>query len=93
VVNPEGGHEKVVAGGDFDVPGPGTYQAKCDVIYRNNGNSKFGSEKRPGMNNLSLAKTPAPNAYDRDAKSAVLKAAPKCGFGTSNRPVSHNGRC
>ncbi len=92
VVNPEGGHDKLTAGTDFNVPGPGSYQAKTDIIYRNNGNSKFGSETRPGMGNPQAGKTPAPNSYSRDAKSAVMKAAPKFGFGSSTRPSSHGGR-
>jgi hypothetical protein len=44
------------------------------------------------MNNGQLAKTPAPNAYNRDAKTAILKSAPKFGFGSSTRPQSHGGR-
>ena len=88
VITPDGGHEKMTQSCDFNVPGPGTYQAKNDVVYRNFGNSKFGSETRPGMNNAHLAKTPAPNAYDRDSKSCVLKLAPSYGFGSSKRPAS-----
>lgn len=40
------------------------------------------------MNNAQLAKTPAPNAYDREAKSVVLKHAPAYGFGSSKRTQS-----
>lgn len=68
-----------------NVPGPGTYYAKTEIIFKNFGNSKFGSEKRPGMNKAYLAKTPAPNAYNRECKSVILKRAPSFGFGTSKR--------
>ena len=33
-------------------------------------------------------KVPAPNAYNRDAKSCVLFSAPAFGFGTSTRSMS-----
>jgi len=33
-------------------------------------------------------KQPAPNSYNREAKSAVLKRAPAFGFGTSRRPAT-----
>lgn len=49
VITPEGGHQKMTESCDFNVPGPGTYQANASVVYRNNGNSKFGTEARPGM--------------------------------------------
>jgi hypothetical protein len=92
VVNSDGGHDKITSSVDFNTPGPGAYSAKTDIVFHNNGNSKFGSEKRPGMNSQQHARTPGPNAYSRDAKSAVMKSAPKCGFGSSTRPVSNGGR-
>lgn len=68
-----------------NMPGPGTYHSKTELTTKNFGSSKFGGEIRPGMNNAALAKTPAPNAYNREAKSCVLKAAPSFGFGSSKR--------
>lgn len=35
---------------------------------------------------------PAPNAYNRDSKNGVLKAAPSFGFGTSKRPATADAR-
>lgn len=92
VVSPDGGHEKVPSNVDGNVPGPGAYSAKTSYVFRNNGNSKFGTEARPGLNSNQHANTPAPNAYSRDAKSAVMKSAPRFGFGSSTRPTSHGGR-
>lgn len=88
-ITADGGHEKLTQSCDFVVPGPGTYSAKNDVVYRNHGNSKFGTETRPSINQANLGANPAPNAYSRDSKNNVLKAAPKFGFGTSQRPQSH----
>lgn len=91
VITPEGNHEKVTPGDDLGVPGPGSYSANC----RNNFTSlstRFGHEKRQSMCAKDAGKKPAPNAYDKDAKRAVLKSAPKFGFGTSKRPASHDTR-
>lgn len=73
------------------VPGPGSYHAKTDIIFKNFGSSKFGSETRPGMNSAQHAKTPAPNAYKRDSKSCVQRSAPSFCFGASKRPQSDAG--
>jgi hypothetical protein len=31
VITPEGGHEKMTTGADFNTPGPGSYQAKAEI--------------------------------------------------------------
>ena len=87
VITPDGGHEQLVESNE-KFPGPGSYHSKTDLVFKNFGSSKFGHEKRPGMNNVALAKTPAPNAYNREAKSVVLNSAPSYGFGTSKRTQS-----
>ena len=92
VITPDGGHQKMTESCDFNVPGPGTYVANTHIVFRNNGNSKFGTESRPGMDNKQQGKVPAPNAYDRDAKSVVLKSAPSFGFGASKRPQSQGSK-
>lgn len=69
---------------DFNVPGPGTYQTKTSAIYPNI-STRFGKEARPSMGAIGADKIPAPNAYNKDAKSCVLRAAPAYGFGASIR--------
>jgi hypothetical protein len=92
VINPDGNHEKVVAGNEMNVPGPGTYTAS----YRQQTTSlstRFGQEKRSSMCVKGADKQPAPNAYDKDAASKkVMKSAPSFGFGSSKRPASHDTR-
>ena len=39
------------------------------------------------MGALGAEKLPAPNAYDKDSKNAVLRTAPSFGFGTSKRTL------
>jgi hypothetical protein len=57
-------------------------------VFKNFGSSKFGSEKRKGLGDPTKASTPAPNAYNRDSKSVVLKSAPCYGFGSGKRTNS-----
>lgn len=84
VITPDGGHEKMTEANDFNVPGPGTYHAKTSAIYPSLA-TRFGKEARPSMGAPGADKIPAPNAYSRDAKSCVLRAAPAYGFGASTR--------
>merc|ERR1712084_105376 len=44
------------------------------------------------MANSSTKFVPAPNKYDGDAKSAVMRKSASYGFGTSKRPQSHNAK-
>lgn len=85
-VSPDGTHEKIQQSSAVNVPGPGTYSTGSNVVFRSNGNCKFGSETRPGMECAGSGKLPGPNSYKRDAKTAVMKAAPSFGFGSSLRP-------
>lgn len=92
VITPDGGHEKMTQSCDFNVPGPGTYSAKTSQIYTNL-STKFGCEQRPSMGQKGADKVPAPNAYNRDAKSVVMRSAPSFGFGSQKqRPASHTTR-
>jgi len=50
VITPDGGHDKLVETNE-KFPGPGSYHSKTDIVFKNFGSAKFGSEKRPGMNN------------------------------------------
>jgi len=84
VITPDGGHEKMTEVGDRCVPGPGAYQAKTSAIYPSI-STRFGKEPRPSLGTVGAEKIPAPNAYSRDAKTAVLRAAPAYGFGASKR--------
>ncbi len=79
----------MVAGSDFAVPGPGTYSASTNKVFTNL-STKFGNEKRQSMSVKGSEKIPAPNAYDKDAKSVILTKAPAFGFGKSKRPASHD---
>lgn len=88
VITPDGGHEKMTEVGDRDVPGPGTYHAKTSAIYPSLA-TRFGKQPRPSMGAPGAEKIPAPNAYSRDAKSCVLRAAPSYGFGSSVRSASN----
>lgn len=81
IVNKDGGHEKVAADPDADVPGPGTYSAKTTQIFANL-STKFGSETRPSMGKFDGARTPAPGTYN----AHTLKHMPSYGFGASKRP-------
>lgn len=40
------------------------------------------------MSKDGAGKEPGPNAYNRDAKSAILKRAPAAGFGVGKRPCT-----
>jgi hypothetical protein len=82
LINSDGSHEKVAPSLDVDVPGPGTYSATHKQIYSSL-SAKFGTEIRQGLNSKESAKVPAPNAYHKDAKTAVLRRQPAYGFGTS----------
>ena len=84
VITPDGGHEKMTEANDRNVPGPGAYQAKTSSIYPSI-STRFGKEPRPSMGAVGAEKMPAPNAYNSDAKSCVLRAAPAYGFGASKR--------
>ena len=82
-VQPEtGSHTKIAS--TFDkTPGAGTYNPK--TVYKNvNGGPKFGTDSRKGMS--VAGRSPGPSAYRVDSKSAVQRAAPAYGFGTSKRP-------
>ena len=66
---------------ECDVPGPGTYNVNTSLIFTSLA-TVFKGEPRPDMGAKGAAKIPAPNAYNRDAKSVVLKSAPSFGFGS-----------
>lgn len=72
IVNSDGTHDKVASSMDCNVPGPGTYSASHKQVFTSL-STKFGSEVRPSMGAKDAGKQPAPNSYERDAKSAVLK--------------------
>lgn len=82
----------MIQNNDFNGPGPGAYTARTEQVYKNYGTSKFGQELRPSLNAGLATKNPAPNCYNRDAKSAVMRSAPIFGFGTSIRPQSTKAR-
>ena len=86
VITPDGGHEKMTEVGDATrgVPGPGAYKANLAAIYPSV-STRFSREPRPSLGAVGAEKIPAPNAYSRDAKSCVLRAAPAYGFGASER--------
>lgn len=84
VITPDGGHEKMTEVGDRCVPGPGAYKANLAAIYPSV-STRFSREPRPSLGAVGAEKIPAPNAYNRDAKSFVLRAAPAYGFGASER--------
>lgn len=83
VVTPDGGHEKMTESNEFNVPGPGTYTVNTSLIFTNL-STTFKGEARPSMGAKGADKVPAPGAYNRDAKSVVLKSAPSFGFGSQN---------
>ena len=86
-VQPEtGSHTKIAS--TFDkTPGAGTYNPKA--VYKNvHTGPKFGTDSRKGMS--VAGRSPGPNAYRADNKSAVQRAAPAYGFGTSKRPQTAN---
>lgn len=77
---------------EFNVPGPGTYTVNTSLIYVNL-STTFKGEARPDMGAKGAENIPAPNAYNRDCKSVVLRSAPSFGFGSQKqRPQSHTTR-
>lgn len=89
VLNADGGHEKVTAGSDFDVPGPGTYTTASLLVT--NYASKFGTERR--LSDGKNKNQPAPNAYNCENSSlTVLNKSPAYGFGSAKRPFSEDTR-
>lgn len=69
---------------ECDVPGPGAYNVNTSLIFTNL-STVFKGEPRPDMGARDADKSPAPNAYNRDAKSVVLKSAPSFGFGNQKQ--------
>lgn len=88
VITPDGGHEKMTEVGDRCVPGPGAYQANTASIYPSI-STRFSKQPRPSLGSVGAEKIPGPNAYNRDAKSCVLRAAPAYGFGASKRNATN----
>jgi len=89
VLHSDGTHETVPSSLiDGAIPGPGTYSASHTQVFTNL-SAKFGTEARPSPATKEASAQPAPNAYDRDAKTAALKRNPAFGFGTAkNRPAT-----
>ena len=87
-VKPDGGHEKLTAQGDFNVPGPGTYSASMKQVYTST-SAKIGTERRHDMSMKGAETLPAPNAYNQESKAKVLTKSPSFGFGSQKqRPIS-----
>ena len=86
MVNSDGTHEKIASQPDKDVPGPGSYKANHDLVTPSFSVTFGNGPSRPSPTKPGAEREPAPNAYNREAKTPVMRKAPAFGFGVSSRP-------